>query len=188
MKKVCAWCKKELSSPDTDSANADAPVSHGMCGDCARRILSYKAQPIRAFLDQFSKPVFLVNGEGRIVTGNSSALSLLGKKPDQVDGKLGGDAFGCKNAGLPGGCGNTVHCKSCTIRRTVLETQQTGKSNRNIPAYPDLHFMTGENRIRFLITTERAGGAVLLRIDEVTEENLLAPDVPAAAVKCLTEP
>jgi len=50
-----------------------------------------------------------------------------------------------------------------------MDTLQSGKSNIRVPAYPDLHHMTGENRIRFLITTERVGEAVLLRIDEVAE-------------------
>ncbi|MCJ7776462.1 MAG: hypothetical protein MUP08_08760, partial [Desulfobulbaceae bacterium] len=71
-----------------------------------------------------------------------------------------------------GGCGNTVHCKSCTIRNTVTDTLQSGKSNIKVPAYPDLHHITGDNRIRFLITTERAAEAVLLRIDEISEEDV----------------
>lgn len=98
------------------------------------------------------------------------AFSLLQKTPEEVEGELGGNAFGCNYADLPGGCGNTAHCKTCTIRMTVMDTLQSGKSNIRVPAYPDLHHMTGENRIRFLITTEKVGEAVLLRIDEVAEE------------------
>jgi len=172
MKRICAWCKKDLDSSSASNGIADVPITHGICGDCARKTLSFKAEPLWKFLDQFPKPVFLVTAEGRIVTGNSAGFSLLQKNPEAVDGALGGDAFGCRYADLPGGCGNTVHCKTCTIRSTVLNTLQSGRSNLRVPAYPDLHHMTGEKRIRFLITTERIGDAVLLRIDEVVEEAL----------------
>jgi hypothetical protein len=169
MKRICAWCKKDLGSSSSSDVTGDGPITHGICGDCTRKTLSFKAKSLRDFLDQFSRPVFLVDSEGRIVTGNTIGFSLLQKKPEEVEGELGGDAFGCRYAKFPGGCGNTVHCKTCTIRITVMNTLQSGKSNIRVPAYPDLHHMTGENRIRFFITTERVGEAVLLRIDEVAE-------------------
>jgi len=61
-------------------------------------------------------------------------------------------------------------CAWCTIRLTVSDTLRSGKSHVRVPAYRDLHDITGEYRIRFLISTERVGEAVLLRIDDVTEE------------------
>ena len=169
MKRICAWCQKNLGPSNLPEENADFPITHGICGDCMSQMLSSQAKTLRSFLDQFTKPVFLVNPEGIIVTGNNAGLSLLEKKPEEVEGELGGDAFGCRYADLPGGCGNTVHCKTCTIRLTVSDTMESGKSNIKIPAYPDLHHITGERRIRFLITTERIGEAVLLRIDDVAE-------------------
>jgi len=171
MKRICAWCKKDLGASDTSDQAGDAPITHGICGDCARRTLSFKAKPLRNFLDQFSKPVLLINAEGRILTGNSMGFTLLQKKPEEVEGELGGDAFGCSYADLPGGCGNTVHCRTCAIRINLMETLRSGKSKIRIPAYPDLHHVTGETRIRFLITTERVGETVLLRIDDVAEVN-----------------
>jgi len=183
MKRICAWCQKDIVSSNILDATIDTPITHGICGDCARKALSFKAKSLKSFLDQFTKPVFLVNFEGRIVTGNSAGLFLLKKKPEEVDGELGGDAFGCRYAGLPGGCGNTVHCKTCTIRLTVFDTLQSGNSHVEIPAYPDLHHITCENRVRFLITTEQIGEAVLLRIDDVVEEKLAQQDAPADAGK-----
>jgi len=162
--------KKDLGSSGTASSPLDAPITHGMCGDCARQALSFKATQLRDFLNRFACPVFLVTNDGKIVTGNIAGLSLVHKNPDKVDGECGEKVFECKYADLPGGCGHTVHCKTCTIRNTVMETLRSGFSNTRIPAYPDLHHMTGELRVRFLITTERIGEAVLLRIDDVLEE------------------
>jgi len=182
MRRICAWCKKDIGSPDIlDGVDIDVPITHGICGDCARKTLSFKAKSIKDILDQFSKPVFLLNSDGRVVCGNNAGLSLLKKSLDEIGGKLGGEAFSCKYADLPGGCGNTIHCKTCTIRNTVMDTLESGKSNIGIPAYPDLHHITKENRIRFLITTERVGKAVLLRIDDVTEEGQAQQVAPADA-------
>ncbi|HSR10001.1 MAG TPA: hypothetical protein VLS90_01050 [Thermodesulfobacteriota bacterium] len=179
MKRICAWCRKDLRlSPARDEA--DAPITHGICGDCVRRLFSSKARPLKDFLERYEKPVFLVTPQGPIVTGNAVGLSLLINKPETKEGELGGDAFGCRYADLPGGCGKTAHCKTCTIRLTVADTLKTGKSHFRVPAYPDLHHVTGEDRIRFLITTERVGDAVLLRIDDVRQEQPLSPGSPEA--------
>ena len=169
MIRICAWCKKELSATDIESKREDAPVTHGICPDCVRKTLSYRAKPLKKFLDQFSDPVFLVTSEARIVVANSVALYLLRKMPEEVHEKLGGEALACIYADLPGGCGYTIHCRTCTIRNPIVETLQTGKSNIRVAAYSDLHFITGERRVRFLITTEKVGEAVLLKIDDVTE-------------------
>lgn len=170
MDKVCAWCEKDLGSIEVIEEDSDCPITHGICGDCTRKMLSYEAESLREYLNQFSKPVFLVDKEGRVVTGNNDALSFLNKKHEEIEGKLGGDVFGCKFADLPGGCGNTIHCKTCTIRNAVRDTLESGKVNYKVPAYPDLHQMTGEKDVRFLITTELVEDGVLLRIDDVTVE------------------
>lgn len=87
---------------------------------------------------------------------------------EEIVGELSGDVFDCKHA--VEGCGQNIHCKTCTIRKTVNETYKTGKSFSKVPAYPDLNYVTNENKIKFLISTEKKGEAVVLRIDEVSEE------------------
>lgn len=68
---------------------------------------------------------------------------------------------------LPEGCGQTIHCKSCTIRNSVMDTLNTGISHTNVPAYLDKSL---SKKTKYLITTEKAGDAVLLRIDELSDE------------------
>jgi hypothetical protein len=170
VKRICSWCNREIDSADDRSVSEDAPISHGICPDCVRQIFSHKRKDLSSFLDQFAGPVFLLNAEGRVITANEQGFAALRKKPEEVEGQLGGDAFDCKYAGLQDGCGKTIHCKTCTIRNTVTDTFRTGESHIKVPAYPDLSHITGENRIRFLISTEKQGEAVLLRIDEISEE------------------
>lgn len=173
MRIECAWCQKVLSEdkPQLDSDNI--PISHGICPDCIKQVLSFKTEPMRDYLDRFAGPVLLVDSENRVITANKEGFSMLKKEPQDVEGELRGDALECKYASLPEGCGNSIHCKTCTIRRTLMDTIESGVSHHKVAAYPDLSWITGETRIKYLITTEKLGEAVLLRIDEVSEENYI---------------
>lgn len=55
-------------------------------------------------------------------------------------------------------------CVVCTIRNTVMDTQRTGKARERAPAWL---FKKNAGRLAFLISTEKVGDRVLLRIDEV---------------------
>ena len=75
--------------------------------------------------------------------------------------------FECAYATLPGGCGNTIHCDGCTIRNTVMDTFQTGKSHLKKPAYR-IHGIPDKNQeIHYLISTVKVKDVVLLRIDKI---------------------
>lgn len=170
MKRICAWCKKELSENNKETPADSKQISHGICPDCVRNLMKGGAIKMREYLNLFKKPVFLVGEGGVVINANDSALAILKKTPDQIEDQLGGDVFECRYAKLPGGCGNTVHCKACVIRQTVTDTMKTGKPHTKVPAYPDLNFLTKEEQIRFLISTEKAGDTTLLQIDDVTME------------------
>jgi hypothetical protein len=179
MKVVCAWCRKEIAGKAADPGAH--PITHGICVDCLTNIYRERGKTLQALLNEFSAPVLVVGSDARIVCGNKAALSALDKDLAAVAGQRGGDAFECRYARLPGGCGETVHCKSCAIRNTVMDTLHTGQSHLRVPAYADLCHITGERRIRFLISTEKAGNGVLLRIDETNDEG---PAPPLAGGAC----
>jgi PAS domain-containing protein len=122
---------------------------------------------LQTFLDSLDAPVFLVSEEGSILNANSLARVLSGKPLSEIRGKKGGDVLECRYARLPEGCGKTVHCRACTIRRSVMHTYETGESLHDVPAYQDI-IRKGETvNVCFRISTEKAGNIVLLRIDEV---------------------
>lgn len=169
MKRICAWCKKELGEKlYPGEKSGEEPISHGICPDCVRKNFRHEAIGMGDFLDQFPHPVLLVDEDVRVLAMNKAGLKALNKKEEEVRGLLGGELIDCDHARKPGGCGRTLHCKSCAIRMTVTDTYQTGNSHIRVPAYPDLHHITQENRIRFLISTEKVGETVLLRIDEIS--------------------
>lgn len=167
MKKICAWCNKDLGEvPSGADAN---PITHGICPDCAREALSFKAEPLARFLDRFPGPIYVVNEELEIISANSEGAHNLGKGLDDFAGKLPGDAFDCEEAKKSGGCGRAKHCRTCTIRNTLTDTLETGVSHNNVPAYPDLQSVTGEKKLKFLISTEKFGFGVVLKIEEISE-------------------
>jgi len=169
VKKICAWCGKDLGIVESRSHSEDV-ITHGMCEACATRFTTDTGTTLHEFLDSLGVPVFLVEPEPRVRTGNKQARELLDKDLSMIEGQLGGDVIECIYAKQPHGCGNDVHCKSCTIRNTVLDTFATGKSSVRIPAYPDIQTPEGVQTIRFVISTEKVGERVLLRIDDVQQQ------------------
>ena len=67
---------------------------------------------------------------------------------------------------------------------TVLETFRTGRSFVRVPCFPDLQVGSEKKSMRFEISTEKMGGAVLLRIDDVRDQE---EAVSAGEPDCLQE-
>jgi hypothetical protein len=165
MKQVCLYCGCYLGSVEAPPGDP-TPISHGVCSICLPIFMSQMGKPLSDFLDTLPGPIFVVDAECHIVGANTLGLQQLSKDLVAIEGRLAGNAFECKNAKLPGGCGRTLHCKTCTIRRTVTKTAETGESCFYVPAFIDLADISKDTTIRFLISTEKVKDAVLLRIDD----------------------
>jgi PAS domain-containing protein len=161
MKQICAWCGRQLNDSESHGEN---DVSYGICLPCANAVIVEVPNELREFLGQISVPVVLVSYEGLVQTANQQACALLGKDLSQIEGNLGGDVFECAYALLPGGCGNTYHCSGCVIRRSVQDTYQTGKPAYRIPATLKQNSPGNPQEIKFLISTEKFGAYVILKI------------------------
>ena len=169
MENVCAWCEAKLDSPSnfqSNSSSASGAVSDGFCHACARELAAQIGTTLPEFLDDLDLPTIVFDSQTRLVKANHVACKLLGKKEVEVQGALGGDVFECAYARLPEGCGRTIHCSGCAIRRSVEDTFRTGNAHRRIPATLN-HACDDESteQVRFLISTELVGGVVLLKID-----------------------
>ena len=172
MKVLCAWCKKEIGDNPNQDEGSNFEITHGICEPCSDYFFSDRPHTIDKFLNQLKAPVLMVNPKGEVVLANKTALQLLDKDLESVGGLKGGDVMECAYAKLPEGCGNTEHCAACTIRNNVMATFKTGKCLRRVPAFLNRYNRNSVHKIRFLISTERLGVVVLLRIDEVEEGGL----------------
>jgi PAS domain-containing protein len=171
MRRSCAWCGKELGGPASDR-QADQIISHGLCERCAHHLHAQMGLPLLEYLDGLGAPIVVVDADVTVRMANQRACALLKRDLSMVQGKKGGEVFECAYALLPGGCGYTMHCSGCAIRRAVTETYRTGRSCLRVPAclHPDTP--GAEREVELLISTEKVGEVVLLRIDEVDGERL----------------
>jgi hypothetical protein len=171
---VCAWCKREYGASD-DAPGSDF-VTHGICEKCEAFFEANQPKSLRQFLDGFDIPILCVDANVQVLTANDAACRLLAKDHDDIGDFLCGDVVQCRWARLPEGCGGTEHCVGCAIRLMVKATLESGKNVLNCPAYVDRELEGGgQQRIHLVLSTERHGELVLLRIDEME----LAPPPPA---------
>lgn len=165
MKCVCAWCAKETGRAE-DSRHPDTVISHGICESCLDNITFQQGVALQRYLDSLPVPILVVDDDVVVQAVNASACEMLGKDRVDIDQKRGGDVFECAYARLPGGCGRTIHCSGCTIRRTVMKTHETGQPQCMIPATLSRGIPGEVSTIVLYITTVKAGNAVLLRVDK----------------------
>ena len=160
---VCEMCHKGMS-PGVVARRA---ITCSVCDECFYHLQAQSGMPLLDFLDGLGLPVLVADGDGVVELANRPLLELLDKDPSQVRGQRGGNVFECAYARLPEGCGRTVHCSGCAIRRAVTETFMTGKSLHKVRAYLNRDMDAESPQLGLLISTEKAWGMVLLRIDHI---------------------
>ncbi len=136
MRLICSYCRRVIRA---DPHARVTEVSHGMCEPCGRHFERlWAGMPMDEYLDGLENPVLLTDGEGRVLAMNAKLAELIGVDRDKCRGLTGGEAFACVHSRLPEGCGRTVHCRECAVRRTVETVARTGKPTERVPAYLDV--------------------------------------------------
>lgn len=167
MKRLCAWCKKDMGEKHTSNCKHADIITHGICEACAAKFQNQDSMGQSSFLDNLVEPVLYFDKEGVALTANQKAQELLKKSLPAICGFRGGNIIECIHSHEPGGCGATIHCAGCVIRKTVTDTYKTGVSHRKVPASADIPVNGQPQKVEFLISTEFFKEAVLLRIDKV---------------------
>jgi PAS domain-containing protein len=169
---ICSYCRRVLVA---DPGSRITDVSHGMCSPCADHFERlWAGMPLAEYLDGLGSPIVLTDGDGHVLAMNQQLAELLGIERAGAVGLRGGEAFACVHSRLPEGCGRTVHCRECAIRRAVEEVARTGKPREHVPAYLD----RPEGRIDLRISA-RPGKAGIVQV--VIEE--LGPPKPRAMAR-----
>jgi hypothetical protein len=129
--------------------------------------------PIMEFLDGLGAPVAVVDGDTVLKAANRKLCELVKQDLSWLRGKKGGDVFECAYARLPEGCGQTIHCSACAIRRAITETLNTGIGLDRVPASLQQGAPGRERPVELLVSTERVGSYVLLRVDMLDGRRLV---------------
>ena len=163
MKIVCSYCERDLGEKEPLD---DPMVSHGMCPAChAHFRRQWRGLSLSEYLDAFPCPVVVVDEHVRTIAANRPMAELLGRAPEDLFGLLGGEALECAHARRPGGCGKTVHCRTCTIRNSVATTFETGEPRLRVPA----SIARPEGPLDCLISTHKRGPVVQVVIEPLPE-------------------
>lgn len=144
-----------------------AAVTHGICQACRDELIRDVAVPLADFLDLIEEPVLLVTDGVEVEAGNAAAAGIVNRARRDLQGLLAGPVFECAYAKLPEGCGRTIHCSGCVIRRSVEHTHATGEPLYRVPATLRRGEVEDPHDVALLISTEKARDSVLLRIDAV---------------------
>ena len=162
---VCCYCKKQVKTKPSDFDDdlprrlRPVPPPHGPGARAAHVGVPRRAEP----------PVLVVQDNARVIAANAAARKMLTREQLEICGELAGEVLGCSHAREPGGCGQTVHCKSCAIRQCVAHTMETAEPCRKT-AFADIGLVSGDKRLRFLIETEKVNSFVRLTMYDVREE------------------
>ena len=159
MKVVCSYCRAAMGEKEPLS---DSRITHTMCGDCYEHFSRlWDGLHLGEFLDEFDFPVALFDGDLRVVAANQAMAERLGKSDREMFGLLGGEVLECAHARLPEGCGKTMCCKGCTVRRAV-DRAHRGVDQVDVPAWVDQE--GGRQELR--ISARLVDGVVRLVIDD----------------------
>jgi PAS domain-containing protein len=151
MRTVCSQCRRVLRD---DGNGGGIAATAELCADCEAYAERLRARiPGRERFDASPRPVLVTTAEGRVVAANAAFAALTGHEPVDLEGWLTGDALACERSRLPGGCGGTMHCRECTIRRMVAEVGRTRLARWRVPAY----VTTAAGRVEICVTIRPEG-------------------------------
>jgi len=166
MKLICAWCGVTIERPGY-GPTLDPSTSHGMCPACYEALVSQQSGvSLQRHIDSIPIPILLVDSNDAVVTMNAKACSMLGKKSDAAARQPYGQVFDCVHSRLPEGCGRTIHCSGCVIRRSVARTFDTGEPQMLVPATLSVESPDQLSDAVLTITTVKGKGVVLLRVEK----------------------
>jgi PAS domain-containing protein len=149
------------------SGQPDTVISHGICLSCADKLKFPHEVSLKQFIDSIPIPLFVVDDDVVVQTVNAKACEFLGKEASALQGLRGGNVLECAYSRRPEGCGKTIHCSGCAIRRAVIRTFETGEPQSMVPATLHHTDLDDPSAIALRITTVKVDGTVFLRVDTI---------------------
>lgn len=155
MKTICAWCGSVLHE-------GSPPVSHGICLPCRQQFFQREDVSLQSFINSFSFPIVVVNSSFDPVAINRSAANSSHLSIQLAPDTTLGNVVECKYSHLPEGCGKTVHCSGCVLRRTVEDTHTSGRPAVMVPAAIN----TSSEEVGFYVSTVKTENRIFVKLDK----------------------
>jgi PAS domain S-box-containing protein len=140
----------------------------------AEEALQESQREFATMFDSAPIAMVLVDQDRRVRKANRAAVAFGDRSAEEMIGLRGGEALRCLNSlDSPEGCGFGSSCDRCAVRRTVLDTHETGESYNQIEA--SLPFARGEAReqLHLLVSTTPIDigedQLVLVSLEDITD-------------------
>jgi nitrogen-specific signal transduction histidine kinase len=163
LKRVCAWCGDGIS----EDLDGDGLISHGICLPCADKLFFDQAVSLQTIIDKLPIPVLVMESDVTVSMLNRKAREILAVAPEQAAHRSRGDLFDCVYSNLPGGCGRTLHCAGCALRRAITATYETGEPQVLVPASMKKTDPDDPSAVTLTITTIKRDNLVIVKLDNV---------------------
>jgi hypothetical protein len=131
--------------------------------------------PLNQLLDRLHVPVIAVDANVTATCANRAAERILGRRGNLIQGRLVGEVIECVHAAAPGGCGRSIHCAGCAIRRMATATFRDGTARCSIEAEQSVRHDGKTGPTRFTISTQKLGDVVLVIVEDM---KALSSDLP----------
>jgi PAS domain-containing protein len=165
MKIVCSFCRKDMGEKEPLSWGE---TTHSICDECRSYFEpQWQGMTWSDFLEGIDRPAVIVDRDARLLACNGAAEKMLGRNAETGRGLLTGEFMECRWARWPEGCGLTVHCAACAIRRTLVDTLATGQPHLRVPAVLNRLDQSGPADLNLVISTSLgADGLVRIVVEE----------------------
>jgi PAS domain S-box-containing protein len=98
----------------------------------------------------------LLDAQRRVHKINRAGVEFIGAPVEEITGLRGGEALHCLNSLKdPAGCGFGSACRDCTVRRTVTDTLETGRSHGLLEASLPFAIDGRREELTLLLSTSR---------------------------------
>jgi PAS domain-containing protein len=154
---------------------ADERITHGICEECLNEASIKSPRKLRELLERLNAPVVITDQNAMIVAVNDEAASIIGRPTTEIEGFLCGDVIGCVNPTTEKECGETEECDDCDLRNLIENTYKTGETKNDVRAFATVLEFGVRRKVYFLISAEKLGDVVLLRIDENGQASQTSP-------------
>ncbi|MDD2733343.1 MAG: response regulator [Desulfuromonadaceae bacterium] len=148
----------------------------------AERALREQEEELAMIFEAAPFIMLLLDGERKVCRANGMAYSFTGTAISDMIGRRSGEALRCLHSvDSPEGCGSGISCRDCNIRKTVMDTFESGNSHHQVETSLPFSVQGKEQTIQFLLSTTKVmvgrQTMVLISLQDISEYKKLEAEL-----------